>query len=770
MISIITELRTVLEKAQESYTSSTMQARGSIILLTALFCMSCTPKEMDLEASRSRTSSVSVSPDKLSLVEGKTATLSVQVTPWNAAEQNVVWYSSDENIATVDENGKITALVPGETEIVASVGNLSSKCILTVRSSHVPATSIEIDGRSSLSLKIGDKLKVLAELLPEDATEIPVWTSSDPEIFTVDASGTVTASAQGLATLTASVSGGKTSIPVMVHGNLWIEQTDPLIKPISSEEYGFITDTIRVAKGETATFQGIVYAANAQGRITPSVTSFAPAGQTGITVTPEIYWVRDIKCTRHWDEWAGGAPSDELWADGDMYPDPLMPADKWEVSLDTGEKAALWIEFTIPGNTAPGLYEGHVTVSGTEQAEHTFFVQVYDVMLPEDQGLDVINWVHPSMEAMNNGITPDGDMVYDMIEHVMVPFLNRYGQNCYRLQYVANSFSDYSVENNTGTGKYEPGFNFSIYEKEFNQYIRSCPELRQLHGTNIVSGSHKGKGTLTVRGIELDDNGNPIVNEKGKFNIREYEVKDKKVPEVEAFIVPYFRQLQEFLDSHTLPDGRKWTDIYVQTVFDEPTTGLAPAWNIIAGYVKQGAPKIKILEPISTDKLDPGLLDYPCPTLNNIARYRATGNQTQWMYTAMQPQGNYANRFIRIPLIKTRIIHWVNYKYNARGFLHWGLNYWLGAKNKPYENASGDFLGGDMFIIYPGYHEVYPSIRLCAMRDGIRDYDLLKMAETKDPGKAEEFCSRLVQDNATYNTDVKAFRQLRKEILEYLTQ
>ena len=102
------------------------------------------------------------------------------------------------------------------------------------------------------------------------------------------------------------------------------------------------------------------------------------------------------------------------------------------------------------------------------------------------------------------------------------------------------------------------------------------------------------------------------------------------------------------------------------------------------------------------------------------------------------------------------------------GYLHWGLTYWEGADKGPYEDVTGTYPGGDMFIVYPGYREIYPSIRLSVMRDGINDYDLLKMVEEISPEMADEFCGRVVQNNATYNTDVASFRQLRKEILEYL--
>ena len=138
----------------------------------------------------------------------------------------------------------------------------------------------------------------------------------------------------------------------------------------------------------------------------------------------------------------------------------------------------------------------------------------------------------------------------------------------------------------------------------------------------------------------------------------------------------------------------------------------------------------------------------------------------------MGPQGNYANRFIRIPLLKTRILHWLNYYFDTWGYLHWGLNYWIGGKDSdPWKDAYGGFIAGDMWIIWPGNHKLYPSIRLCAMRDGIHDFDLLRMIEERSKADADAFCRRLLTnpDAPEYDMDVNHFRALRKDMLEYLS-
>lgn len=730
---------------------------------------SCGATEENFTEIKTGPSSVTLSQSSVTLRAGFSATLSATVHPWNSNDVNVVWSSADESVASVSEQGTVTANTLGETTVTAKCGKVSNTCKVTVTAYRIPAVGISLSDEN-VSLKNGESATLKAVVSPSSSTDQVVWTSSDSGIATVDLSGKVTAVSSGYADITATAGDISSEMTVLVHGNLWMEQVDPLIKPVSMQKFSFKRDTIRVAKGETATIQMLVYADSGQGLVTPSVTSFAPDGGSGLSLAPKVYWVRDIKCTPHWDTWAGGKAPDRYEETQLNIPDPLMPLDDWKVTMSSGDRAALWVEFNIPRDFQPGLYDGVAKIEGTDSGELPFTVKVYDVSLPEKQGLNVVNWVNEELSSMNNGESTEMYWVRDQVKNTIIPFMNDYGQNVYALMYARRSNTPSKVVYNTASGQYELKYDFSLEEAEFKVFLESCPDLRQVHGINIIAGRDKDVSQYLMPGYRLDDNGKIIVNDDGTIPLDYYNVTGNE-PGVEMFLKVYFSQLKDFLSSHYLSDGRTWFDIYVQTIADEPNDDYAASWNAVARYVKKGAPGIKILEPIETGKLDPDLLDYICPKYDAIETQRATGNQVQWIYTCMSPQGNYANRFIRIPLLKTRIVHWMNYKLKAVGYLHWGLNYWHGAPNgDPWSDAFGQFIGGDMFIIYPGYKKVYPSIRLCAMRDGIRDYDLLKEVEAKSPAKAEEFCARLVKANDSYDMDIDHFRELRKDILEYLSE
>ena len=147
---------------------------------------------------------------------GTTMTLVATVTPDNATNKTVTWTSSDESIATVDENGKVTALKEGEVTITASCGDQSAVCTITVKAKEIPVTNVTLD-QTSASIKVGENVTFKATVTPDNATDKTVtWRSSDESIATVDANGKVTALKEGEVTITATCGDQSASATVTV--------------------------------------------------------------------------------------------------------------------------------------------------------------------------------------------------------------------------------------------------------------------------------------------------------------------------------------------------------------------------------------------------------------------------------------------------------------------------------------------------------------------------------------------------------------------------
>ena len=85
---------------------------------------------------------ISLNKESLSLKTGESETLIATVSPDNATNKAVAWESSDDTVATVDDNGKVTAVKKGVVTITATTedGNFSATCEVSVACSHANTT------------------------------------------------------------------------------------------------------------------------------------------------------------------------------------------------------------------------------------------------------------------------------------------------------------------------------------------------------------------------------------------------------------------------------------------------------------------------------------------------------------------------------------------------------------------------------------------------------------------------------------------------------
>ncbi len=136
---------------------------------------------------------------------GQTMQLSAVVSPADRY-QGVWWTSSDPDVATVSEDGTVTGVKAGTTNITANAKYRSEKvqptpCVVTVTQ---PVTGITID-RDQASIEVGKTCKLTATVEPSDATDKTVtWSSSNEDVAVVGEDGIVTAMKAGTATITAT--------------------------------------------------------------------------------------------------------------------------------------------------------------------------------------------------------------------------------------------------------------------------------------------------------------------------------------------------------------------------------------------------------------------------------------------------------------------------------------------------------------------------------------------------------------------------------------
>jgi hypothetical protein len=122
------------------------------------------------------------------------------------------------------------------------------------------------------------------------------------------------------------------------------------------------------------------------------------------------------------------------------------------------------------------------------------------------------------------------------------------------------------------------------------------------------------------------------------------------------------------------------------------------------------------------------------------------------------------NRLMDSPLIKVRLLQWLDFRYGFTGFLHWGRSYWTPdpiLDTQPVINANRNLLpSGDAFIVYPdkARMSVYSSIRLETMLQGTEDYEMLMALKSKDPTAASHIAQEAITGLTDYVRDPQQFR------------
>lgn len=135
------------------------------------------------------------------------------VQPTNATNTNVTWSSDNIDIATVDENGLVTAVKEGTANITVTTedGSKTATCAVTVTAKEeqtVAVTGVTIS--ESEEVTFGNTLKLTATIAPNNATNKNVtWTSSAENVATISSDGTVTPVGVGKTTITVKTEDGE---------------------------------------------------------------------------------------------------------------------------------------------------------------------------------------------------------------------------------------------------------------------------------------------------------------------------------------------------------------------------------------------------------------------------------------------------------------------------------------------------------------------------------------------------------------------------------
>jgi len=329
----------------------------------------------------------------------------------------------------------------------------------------------------------------------------------------------------------------------------------------------------------------------------------------------------------------------------------------------------------------------------------------------------------------------------------------------------------YHARQNTFIVWLPPFFN---YDKETGKYTLAEKELKKFiqiftdAGLYWIEGGHFGgrDGGWTATDFKVMHSGHSVKSIEGNRDIAQI-----------AFA------LRDFMNKNGL--AHRW----IQHVTDEPIPCNGDSYRIFTGLVRKYLPGIPILDAMSDPEIA-GAPDIWCPQVqayqNREADFEAARVQGDhiWAYTCCCPGGPYLNRLNDGELARPLLLGWGCGSYGIEGFLHWGWNQYLPYKNQkdsvwqdPFEETSPhEFCGsenrlppGDSHIVYPGTDgSVWPSMRLEAQREGMEDWELIRMLKKKDAKKCDAITKKVFRAFNDFTPDPAAIRKARKALIEAL--
>ena len=403
------------------------------------------------------------------------------------------------------------------------------------------------------------------------------------------------------------------------------------------------------------------------------------------------------------------------------YPDLLLPVEK-SIKLENGCRT-LWFEIDSENPLAAGEHSIELTVSDDDTAAGTsVMVEVIDCPL-EKQSLIFTNWFHTDCLMQEYGVEAFSEKYWKIVENYLRTAV-RHGMNCVLTPLFTPSL-DIAVGGERPTvqlvdvtvtkGKYT--FNFDK--------LLTWIETAQKCGIEYFEMAH----FFTQWGAKFAPKIMATVNGKYKklFWWRTLVISRK----YKKFLTQFSTELNALLESLNLKNK------VLIHVSDEPNMSHIFTYRIAAKLIHKLFKGYKIIDALSDFKFySTGLIDTPIPANNHIEPFIGKVSELWTYYCCAQDDKYVSNRFFSIPSQRNRVLGYQLYKYDVKGFLHWGYNFWNTRYSKEKINpcevtdAGGFFQSGDSFVVYPKADGTpLCSLRLKVFYDGFQDMMALQTLE-----------------------------------------
>ncbi|MCY9692837.1 DUF4091 domain-containing protein [Paenibacillus alginolyticus] len=407
-----------------------------------------------------------------------------------------------------------------------------------------------------------------------------------------------------------------------------------------------------------------------------------------------------------------------------LYPDPLMPLDvHGEVALP-GSWSSLWITVELKNQHLEGVYPIDVillSADGNRMGSERIDLQVLSGSLPK-QKLIRTEWFHTDCLANHYHVNVFSEEHWALIEQYVQTAVKQGINMILTPLFTPPLDTEVGGERTTvqlvEVQRDENGyrFDFRLLERwialgdrcgvQYFEFSHLFTQWGAQFAPKIMAAE---KGQLKrIFGWETDATGEGY----GQFL-------EALLPELDRFIKKLGIQDRVFFH-----------------VSDEPTLDNLESYRAASTRLSQFLQGYPTFDALSDYEFyGHGLVNTPVVANNHIDAFISRGVDNLWTYYCCAQYKKVSNRFFAFPSERNRIIGFQLYKFDIRGFLHWGYNFWYSQYARkmvnPFVQTDADraFPSGDAFLVYPGETGPIESIRMVVFYEALQDVRALEMLE-----------------------------------------
>lgn len=407
-----------------------------------------------------------------------------------------------------------------------------------------------------------------------------------------------------------------------------------------------------------------------------------------------------------------------------LYPDLLIPIEKDTRLFVSGDRTQqLYFKVFDTGSIKPGDYPVRISIVGTEDgtvyAEKTFILTFVGCRMSSKRPI-VTQWFHGDCLSVYYGCDVLSERWWEIVKNFMCtaaenginmiltpiftpPLDTEIGGERPTVQLVSITYEG---------GKYRFGFD------DLDRWLSIAAEC----GMEYIEIPH----FFTQWGAEHAPK--IMVTENGKEERRfgwDTDAQDKEY-------VFFLRELIKALLAHMKEKGL--ADRCIFHISDEPGRDHLAAYKADRESIADLLEGHLVVDALSDIELyKGGAVANPIPAVDHIRPFLDAGIENLWTYYCCGQINKVSNRFLAMPGYRERIIGTQMFKYDIKGFLQWGYNFWFTCNSRaainPYQITDGDYWvpAGDAFSVYPAPDgTAYETLHLVLFTQALEDFRALE--------------------------------------------